>query len=458
AIVVTTPPPVVASVTVSPATASLLTGGTQQLTATARDAAGNVVTGQTFSWTTTAASVATVSSSGSVTAVGAGSATITASIGSVNGAAAIVVTTPPPVVASVTVSPATASLLTGGTQQLVATAKDASGGVIPGLTFTWTTSASQVATISSGGLVTAVAAGSATITATSGTVTGTSAITVTTPPPSVASVSVTPTGTTIMEGQGQQLTATALDASGKTVPGKVATWTSSDAAVATVSASGMLSGVQAGKVTITATIDGIAGTAPYTVTIIPVHAVTVTPANATILTTQTVALSATLTGPNGQTLPPTGRTLTWTSSNSSIATVSSSGVVSGVAAGTTTISLTVEGKVGASALVVQVAQPSLPAVGNVSFLPSTVTLQPGDDITVIIFVRDVNGRAAVGRTCDLSSHDDSRATISPAQVTTGSTGVLLPTVTGVKRVNNSSPVNITALCGGVNDKLKVYVR
>lgn len=458
AIVVTTPTPVVASVTISPATASLLTGGTQQLTATAKDASGAVITGQTFTWTSSATSVATVSSTGSVTAVGAGAATITASTGSVNGTAAIGVTTPPPVVASVTVSPATTSLLAGGTQPLVATAKDASGAVITGQTFTWTTSASQVATVSSGGLVTAVAAGAAIITATSGTVSGTSAVTVTVPPPTVATVSVTPTGIAIMEGQGQQLTATALDASGKTIPGKSATWTTSDATVATVSTAGMLSGVRAGTVTITATIDGIAGTAPYTVTMIPVQSVTLTPTNATILTTQTISLSATLTGPNGQALSPVGRTFAWTSSNASIATVSSTGVVSGVAAGTATISLTVEGKVGTATIVVQLAQPSgPPAVGSVAFVPDSVDVQLNGTQAGLIQVLDVNGKPAVARSCVLVSQDASRASVTPTTATTDALGNVAVTFFGGKRHPQRKSVIVSATCERITGTVQVYV-
>jgi hypothetical protein len=137
--------------------------------------------------------------------------------------------------------------------------------------------------------------------------------------------------------------------------------------------------------------------------------------------------------------------------------VSSTGLVSGVAAGQATIALTVEGKVGTSAIVVQVAQPSIPPVGSVSFLPSSVNVRRGGDVIVAVIVLDVNGRAAAGRTCDLSSSDDSRATVTPAQVTTGSTGIFLPRITGVRR-RGSSPVNITALCGGVSDRLRVTVQ
>src|SRR5688572_16664765 len=88
-------------------------------------------------------------------------------------------------VASVGVTPATLTLTTGQTQQLTATLRDAGGAVLTGRTITWTTSAPTVATVSSSGLVTAVASGTATITATSEGRSGTATVTIssTTPAP-----------------------------------------------------------------------------------------------------------------------------------------------------------------------------------------------------------------------------------------------------------------------------------
>jgi hypothetical protein len=86
------PDPTVASVTITPATALLAAaGGTQQFTATARDADGATISGKTFSWRSSAQSVATVNSSGLATAVADGSATITATVDGVSGTAAVTV-------------------------------------------------------------------------------------------------------------------------------------------------------------------------------------------------------------------------------------------------------------------------------------------------------------------------------------------------------------------------------
>ena len=166
----------VASVTVSPAAPSVVVGGTQQLTATTLDATGATLTGRTITWTTSDATKATVNSTGLVTAVAGGTATITATSEGKSGTSAVTVTVP---VATVTVAPATASIAVGATQQFTATLKDASGNTLTGRTVTWTSMNTNYATVnSSTGLATAVAAGTATIKATSETKEGTATLTV----------------------------------------------------------------------------------------------------------------------------------------------------------------------------------------------------------------------------------------------------------------------------------------
>jgi len=233
-----------------------------QLTATPKDASGNPLSGRVVTWATSNAALATVSGSGLVTGVAAGSVTITATSEGQQGTATITVTTVP--VASVTVAPASANLPVGQTVQLTATPKDASGNPLSGRVVTWATNSAAVATVSGSGLVTAVAAGSATITATCEGQSGTAAITATSVP--VASVVVTPASASVQAGSSIQLTATPEDASGNPLSGRVVTWGSSTPAAATVSGSGLVMGVAAGATTITATSEGKSGTAAITVT------------------------------------------------------------------------------------------------------------------------------------------------------------------------------------------------
>ena len=178
------PTPVVTTVTVTPATPSVVAGATVALAATVKDAQGNVMSGQTVTWTTSSASVATVNANGVVTGASAGSATITATSSGKSGTAAVTVTASPPVVTTVTVSPSAASVAVGATVGLSATVKDAQGNPMTGQAVSWSTSNNGIATVNSTGTVTGVSAGTATITATSSGKSGTSSVTVTaTPPP-----------------------------------------------------------------------------------------------------------------------------------------------------------------------------------------------------------------------------------------------------------------------------------
>jgi hypothetical protein len=178
---ITTAPPAVASVSVSPATTSVGVGQTITLSATTRDAHGNVLTGRVITWTSGNAALASVSASGLVTGVSVGGpVTITATSEGQSGGAAVTVTPAP--VASVAVAPASPSVMIGGTIQLTATTRDAGGNILTGRTITWSSGNSAVASVNATGLVTGVAAGGpVTVSATSEGITGTAAVTVTTP-------------------------------------------------------------------------------------------------------------------------------------------------------------------------------------------------------------------------------------------------------------------------------------
>jgi uncharacterized protein YjdB len=268
------PTPVVTSVTVTPPSASIAVGATTTLTATVKDQQGNVMTGQSMSWSSSTAA-ATVSTNGVVTGVAGGSATVTAASSGVSGTATItVIAAPPPtpVVTTVTVAPSSSSIAVGATVALTATVKDQLGNVMAGQMVTWTSNSSN-ATVSSSGVVTGIAAGSATITATTSGKTGTSAITVTAPPPPpptpvVTTVTVAPTSASIAVAATVALTATVRDQQGSVMTGQTVTW-SSNSANATVSSSGVVTGVSAGSATITATSAGKTGTSNITVTAPP---------------------------------------------------------------------------------------------------------------------------------------------------------------------------------------------
>ena len=289
------PPPVVARVALSPSSVSIEEGGTHQFSATAYDSDNTMISDKTFAWTSSSTSVATVNSSGLATGVDAGSTTITATVDGVSGTASLTVTEPPPVVARVALSPSSVSIEEGGTQQFGATAYDSDNTMISGKTFTWTSSSTSVATVNASGLATGVDAGSTTITATVDGVSGTATLTVTESPPVVARVALSPSSVSIEEGGTQQFGATAYDSDNTMISGKTFVWTSSSTSVATVNSSGLATGVDAGSTTITATVDGVSGTATLTVTESPpvVARVAVSPSSVSIEEGGTHRFSAT---------------------------------------------------------------------------------------------------------------------------------------------------------------------
>ncbi len=171
-----TPPPVVASVTVTGApVAPIAPGATATLTAIVRDADGAALSGRTVTWTTSAAAVATVASNGTVTAVAPGTATITAASEGKSGHAQITVAAPVQVPTSITIQRSGSWLLAGDTLHLGVQVRDAGGKLIDGLTPTVTVAEGTGATLS-GSVLTATNAGTVVVRATVGTLSSTATI------------------------------------------------------------------------------------------------------------------------------------------------------------------------------------------------------------------------------------------------------------------------------------------
>ena len=180
-------------------------------------------------------------------------------------------TTGPVEVHSVAVTPSDTTVDAGQAVQLQAVARDASGGTIAGLPVTWSGGSGTVATVSASGLVTAVGAGSVEITATIGGVAGTASVQVEGEDPGpqpgpVASVPLDRVSVGLEEGEATTLAATARDADGRVVTGRVVQWTTSNVGVAQVGVFGEVTGVKVGSVWITARVDGASASAEVTVT------------------------------------------------------------------------------------------------------------------------------------------------------------------------------------------------
>ncbi len=396
----------VASVVVTPPHVDIAPGGKVQLTAALYDAAQNALSGRAITWSTSTATVATVDANGMMTAVATGSATITATAEGKTGVATITVTQA--AVASVVLSPTPLSMSVGQTTQLAATLTDSSGNVLTGRTVTWASSNNASATVSDQGVVTAVAEGTATITATSEGKSGTAAVTVSNV--AVGSVTVQPQAPTFVAGLSVQLTATVRDVNGLVVTGRVVTWASSNSNVASVSTTGLVTGVTAGTATITATSEGKSGTTAVTVTPVPVGSVALSPATASIRVTATTTLTPTVKDANGTVV--TNRVIIWSSSDTTVATVVG-GVVTGAAPGTATITATSEGKSGTASVTVS----KIP-VGSVTVSPTTKSLLVTQTVALSTTVKDSVGNVVTDRVVTWGSDNAAVATVSPAGLVT----------------------------------------
>jgi uncharacterized protein YjdB len=407
----------VSSISIVPSSLSLQAGGSSQLSAVTKDANGNVLTGRVVTWSSSNDPVAVVSSLGRVTAVSAGSATISATSEGVVGTALVTVSTVP--VATVQVTPTNPSLQVGATLGMTATMRDASGNILSGRPVIWATGNSSIATVDAAGVVTAVATGSTNVTATSEGQTGSTTITVATVP--VASVTVTPGSQQIFPNDVLQLTATARDASGNQLFGRPVTWSSDNQPVATVNSSGLVTAHAQGGAAVSATVDGVSGqTAVFVVT---VQSVSLTPNPATVVAGATQGIRAVVTNSLGAVVR--GRNVTWVSNNPSIATVSQVGstpdsaVITGVSTGSTSIVAT---------------DPS----GVSSTAPLTVTLSPVTSVTVTPSSPALVVPATVNLTADPKDAGGNSQTrnitwvsLNPGVATVASTGTMTATVTSV---------------------------
>ena len=292
--------PTPTALTVAPATATVAIGATQTLAATVKDQNGAVMTGQAVTWSSSNTAVATVNASGVVTGVTAGSATITATSSSKTGTTSITVPAP-----TVTAPGAVTNLsaTVTGPNSVTLSFTQVANGAGAAAKYDVRFAASPLSWAAAAGVTTGTCATPVTGTGTSGMLTCTvlglspstkydfelvafrgtlnvdavlgtlsntvSATTSGTPTPTPTTVVVAPASVTLAAGASQSLTATVKDQNGAVMSGQVVTWSSSSSSVATVSASGVVSGVNAGSATITATSSGKTGTAAVLVTAPP---------------------------------------------------------------------------------------------------------------------------------------------------------------------------------------------
>jgi hypothetical protein len=329
------PTPLV-SIAVTPANPRLGAGGTQQFTATGTFADGMTADlTQSVTWQSSEPSVAGITTGGLATALTTGTSTISAVSGAVSGSTTLTVT-PPASLVSIAVTPANPTVAWGATQQFTATGSY-SDGSSRDLTanVTWASSVSAVASITTDGLATGSAAGTSTISATLDDVKGSTTLTIS--PPPLVSIAVTPSQPSISKGETQQFTAMGTYADNTVVDLTASvTWSSGLAAVATIDASGLASGVAPGTSTIRATYGGLSGSTVLTVTPPKLTSITITPANPTVPLGSAEQFTATGTFADN-TVANITTFVSWESSLTSVATINATGLAQTIALGTSTI-------------------------------------------------------------------------------------------------------------------------
>ena len=251
------PPVTVSSVTVTPANASLVTGESAALAASVTNSNGSTTTTLPTAWSSSAASVASVSSDGNVLAVSPGTTMVSATVGGKTGVANVVVLG----VSTVVIGPSVLALVEGDVRDLQATTtlSNGSSGVRAA---TWVSNAPVVATVSNTGRVTALSAGTAIISATVGGVSATTTLTIAR---RVSSIGLNISARALATGETVTLVPTLTFSDNSSVIGKTVTFTSSAAAVASVSATGVVTALTTGVTTVSATVDGRVATALITV-------------------------------------------------------------------------------------------------------------------------------------------------------------------------------------------------
>ena len=257
----------------------------------------------------------------------------------------------PTAVGAIVVSPKTLEISAGGTGALDAQVTDDAGNVLRGRRVMWVSANPSVATVSENGVVTGVNAGRVDIAATVEGKSDVATVVVAALPARVTTVRIVPDVVDLVVAAGTNLIATPYDSRGASVSGRTIVWTTNNAVVAAISQTGRVTALVPGTAVITAVIDGVAGFANVTVRLVPAAKVTVTPAAVSVGAGKTTTLSARVTDAAGNIL--TGRTITWSSADTRVATVTQSGVVTGVRKGPVVITATCEGKLGTSTVTVQ---------------------------------------------------------------------------------------------------------
>ncbi|WP_109486874.1 beta strand repeat-containing protein [Occallatibacter savannae] len=428
-----------ASITVYGANAvhSIAAGATLQLTAQGNYSDGTIsdITSQ-VTWASSDSAVGSLSAAGMLTSYKSGSVIANASQNGVSGTLAVTVSGA--ALTSISVSGGS-SLAAGASEQLAAqgTYTDSTTQTLTSQV-AWQSSDSTVATISSGGVLHSLKAGTVTVTATMNAVSGSAGISVTSAV--LASISVSAPSPSVPSGASEQLTATGVytDNSSQPLTTQVS-WQSSDPTVATVSSSGSLTGLKTGTVTVTATLNSLSGTAGIAVSGPSLTSITVSPLVFSIASGQSKQLSALGTYSDGTSQDVTSQA-TWTSTTVA-ATVDSTGLVTGSSAGSSTITAMIGSKSGSAAVTVSAA-----LLQAINVTPLTASIATGQTQAFAASGLFSDGsQTDITSSVNWSSNSTSISSVDPTGLATGlSAGAATISATSGNTTPGAATLTVTA--------------
>ncbi len=374
---------------------------------------------QSLTWESNAPEVATVDENGNVTAVKAGSATITVTTtdGGYTASCNVTVKAATVNVTGVSLDQETLKLSPGQSETLTATVAPENA---DDLSVTWTSDDPAVATVDKGGKVTAVAAGETTVTVTTndGGYEAECVVTVS----EDLQIRVENVAATITTGVTMKVEVTVIPETAET-PEYV--WSSSDPTVATVDENGEIKALAAGTTTITvATADGKAETS-FVLTVveitIDVKGIEIDQVTMKLMEGETKKLAAWVTPTNA-----TNRNITFSSGDEDVAIVDKNGIVTAVAEGTTGITATSQDGEFAKTCSVTVTAPVVNVTG-VSLDENELELTVGEEKTLTAVVEPEN---ATNKKVSWSSDNEAAATVDEnGKVTAVAAGEAMITVT-----------------------------
>lgn len=444
-VVVSLAPSSIKSIAVVVSVPLIAIGQTTQVTATARDSTGAVLSNRPILWTSSNPSIASVSPLGIVTAIALGSVVVSASSGGVSGSAALGVGSSSALpVATIAVSTLVAALSPGQSTPAVAVPHDSLGNVLVGTAFTWSSSANNIATVSSSGVISGVAPGTALISATSGGKIGSLSVqvgAVSSQPPKTVTVFVSLANPdTLSPGNVVQATATLRDSTGTVITSlSPITWSSSSPAVAIVNSIGVVSAVGLGTAVISATNSGTVGTATVVVIPPPVKTITISVGSTTLVAGRTTQAVAVLRDTTGSVL--TGRALAWSHVTPAVATVDAvTGLITAIGPGSGGIVASSEGRTAIILITV-----TIPPIASIAVSNASSMLLWGQTAQLTTQILDVNGNPVLSAPIGWATSNPAQATVSP----TGLVSIVGKGIAGPVTITATTYTNTPTVSGSI---------